>query len=209
MKKNLFQIIIVFVTILVLSTTVMARGKKHDKWWWNPHKTLWSAIESLQEQMSKINEDIEEKLNGFAEPASSNTFSSTNFDSVVVPIVCPGCWFSSGRPDDGMLARMKGAYLSGSGMENMDLSRADLSGTDLRGAQMNNTNLSGAILYDADLSPKPVGATGEYETNLTGANLSDADLTGVKGLNKVTWSNTTCPDGSNTDTNGDDTCEGH
>jgi uncharacterized protein YjbI with pentapeptide repeats len=103
--------------------------------------------------------------------------------------------------------------LSGSGMENMDLSRADLSGTDLRGAQMNNTNLSGAILYDADLSPKSAGGydggTDEYLTDLTGANLSDADLTGAVGLNTVIWSNTTCPDGTNTDTNGDDTCEGH
>ncbi len=218
MKKNIFQIVIVFITVFALSTTVMARGKKY-KWWWNPHKTLWSAIESLQEQMSDINEDIEEILNGFAEPANSNTSGTTNFDSVVVPIVCPGCWFSSGRPADGMLERMKGAYLSGSGMEAMDLSGADLSSADLRGVQMSDTNLSDAILYDADLSPKPVGGTGEYKTNLTNANLSyadmtdadltGADLTGAKGLDTVTWSNTTCPDGSNTDTNGDDTCEGH
>ncbi len=218
MKKNLFQIIIVFVTILVLSTTVMARGKKHDKWW-KPFSDLWSAIESLQEQMSKINEDIEEKLNGFAEPASSNTFSSTNFDSVVVPIVCPGCWFSSGRPDEGILKRMKGANLSGASIRGMDLSvdlsgaKADLSGTDLRGANLRYANLSGAILYDADLSPKSAvgydGGTDEYLTDLTGANLSDADLTGAVGLNTVIWSNTTCPDGTNTDTNGDDTCEDH
>ena len=208
MKKNIFQIVIVFITVFALSTTVMARGKKY-KWWRNPHKIIWSAIESLQEQISDINEDIEEKLNGIAEPASIDGSGTTNFDSVVVPIVCPGCWFSSGRPAPGMLERMKGAYLSGATMKGMDLSvdlsgaKADLSGTDLRGTNLKYANFSGAILYDADLSPKPTfsyyGVPGEALTDLTGANLSDADLTDAVGLNTVTWSNTTCPDGSNSD----------
>jgi uncharacterized protein YjbI with pentapeptide repeats len=124
---------------------------------------------------------------------------------------------------------MKGANLSGAGMGGMDLSvdlsgaKADLSGTDLRGAQLRYANLSGAILYDADLSPKSAGGyyggTNEYLTDLTGANLSDADLTGADltgadltgadltgsyGLDTIIWDNTTCPDGSNSNDPGDD-----
>ena len=44
------------------------------------------------------------------------------------------------------------------------------------------------------------------EANLTDANLSGASLVGAN-LNKVTWSNTTCPDGTNSDLDGD-TCTG-
>ena len=61
----------------------------------------------------------------------------------------------------------------------MDLSNADLSGADLRYANLTNADLSGANLYNADL---------------TGANLAG-----------VYWYDTTCPDGTNSDNNGN-TC---
>jgi|TARA_B110000503_G_scaffold128465_1_gene199591 uncharacterized protein YjbI with pentapeptide repeats len=51
---------------------------------------------------------------------------------------------------------------------------ATLTGANLSGADLTGTNLRGA--------------------NLTGANLTGANLTAVK------WSNTTCPDGTVTDT---------
>jgi hypothetical protein len=76
--------------------------------------------------------------------------------------------------------------LSGALLVNADLSGANLNGADLSGALLNGANLSGANLHGADLT----GA------NLTGANLSGANLTGV------VWSNTTCPDGSNSDSDG-------
>jgi len=62
-----------------------------------------------------------------------------------------------------------GAYLA-----NEDLSNTDLSNLDLTGANLSGANLTGA--------------------NLTGANLTGAILTGP-----FIWSNTTCPDGSNSD----------
>jgi len=40
---------------------------------------------------------------------------------------------------------------------------------------------------------------------LIGADLTNADLMGAN-LTNVTWSNTTCPDGSNSDTNGLNAC---
>jgi len=87
---------------------------------------------------------------------------------------------------------------------------AYLTGADLRNAYLELVNLRGAVLVGADLR----------ESHLRGviswANLTDADLTGATGLDtapavwleNVIWSNTTCPDGTNSDANGG-TCQGH
>jgi len=62
-------------------------------------------------------------------------------------------------------------------------------------------DLTNAMMYDLDL---------RY-ANLTGADLTGADLAylntsyGPADLTGVTWSNTTCPDGTNSDNNGN-TC---
>jgi hypothetical protein len=65
----------------------------------------------------------------------------------------------------------------------------------------------GVDLHGCDLS----GAT--LRIDLQGINLARADLTGAdfhkaKGLSSVVWSDTTCVDGTNSDTNGG-TCVGH
>ena len=79
----------------------------------------------------------------------------------------------------------------------------DLSGAHLFNANLSWSNLSWANLSDANLT----------NANLTGANLTGADLDGVITFNanfsEVTWSNTTCPDGSNSSTNTPKTCIGH
>lgn len=81
------------------------------------------------------------------------------------------------------------------------LAGATLSGAGLAGVEMANADLTGAVLDGANL----VGA------NLNGADLTNADLTGadIRGtsLDGVTWSNTTCPDGTNSDDH-KSTCEG-
>lgn len=50
-------------------------------------------------------------------------------------------------------------------------------------------------------SPTPYLA----EANLTGADLDGADLTGARDMGQATWSNTTCPNGTNSNRDGD-TC---
>ena len=79
----------------------------------------------------------------------------------------------------------------------------DLSGAQLFNANFSWSNLSYANLSDANLT----------NANLTGANLTGADLDGAMMFNAnvsgVTWSNTTCPDGSNSSTNTPKTCIGH
>jgi uncharacterized protein YjbI with pentapeptide repeats len=89
---------------------------------------------------------------------------------------------------------------------------ADLEGADLTGANLTSADLTGVtsglisnppaslptnwILVDGYLIGPGADLT---DAELNGADLRDADLTGV------IWSNTTCPDGTNSDTDGD-TC---
>ena len=101
------------------------------------------------------------------------------------------------------------ANLSGSVLNNANLRYADLRYADLSDVWLSDADLSGVLLGDADLN-------GAYlrDTELSGANLSDADLSGAimigadltgADLSNVIWSNTICPDGTNSDDNGD-TC---
>jgi streptogramin lyase len=114
-------------------------------------------------------------------------------------------------------ANMQGANLLRAQLQNASLVGANLQGTNLNGAQLQNyaqlegANLQGANLHGAHL-------TGAHLTgaHLTGANLHGADLTGanltganLRGANLhgatatgVVWSNTTCPDGTNSDNDG-------
>ena len=81
-----------------------------------------------------------------------------------------------------------------------DLTEADLLGVDLAGLTMTDvmlyeTNLSGANLTGTDLTA----------SSFLSANLTGADLTGAI-LADTSWNNTICPDGTNSDNNGN-TCE--
>ncbi len=84
------------------------------------------------------------------------------------------------------------SFIPYANLQDCDLVDINLSSANLTGANFTDANLTGANLTDANLT----GA------NLTGANLADANLLGV------TWSNTTCPDGSKSD-NHDGTCVGY
>ena len=77
----------------------------------------------------------------------------------------------------------------------VNLSGVHLSCVYLRYADLSGAYLGSASLVDADL----IGA------NLSGADMSGADLSGAD-LTSVYWDNTICPDGTNSDDNGD-TCE--
>ena len=72
---------------------------------------------------------------------------------------------------------------------------ADMRGSDLTGIYITASDLRNADLTWVDLIDAQV-----WGTNLTGAKLSNAHLRGTF------WVGTTCPDGSNSDTNGLDAC---
>jgi hypothetical protein len=73
----------------------------------------------------------------------------------------------------------------------------------LAGCNLSGLNLAGADLAGADL----VGANFN-KANLVGADLAGATVTATTNFNKVTWSDTTCPDGTNSNADGG-TCIGH
>ena len=88
------------------------------------------------------------------------------------------------------------AEISGVNFANSNLADSDFSGSLAIG-----TNFSGAVLTDAIIEGADL--TGSDFTN---ANLTDAFVFDTV-LSRVIWSNTTCPDGTNSDDNGG-TCEG-
>ena len=99
-------------------------------------------------------------------------------------------------------ANLAGANLSGAILSQTNLTGANLAGANLSGAILSKANLTGANLAGANLSGAILN-----QTNLTGANLRGA-ITTRATFNQVTWSNTTCPDGTNS--NGHRaTCVGH
>ena len=135
-------------------------------------------------------------------------------------------------------ADIHGSDLSGAALEDASLDRANLSWAILNGAQASfapfvDVNLSnavwrngfanGATFDGADLhridfrgtdlrSASFVGTDLRY-ARLDGVDLSDADLSGANwrnatGKGAAIYGNTTCPDGTNSDANGD-TCVGH
>ena len=96
------------------------------------------------------------------------------------------------------------ADLSGANLYLAILHRADLSG-----ANLSNAYLRGADLYQADLSGADLSGANLYSADLFGANLSGADLFGadltLAALGTNNWGDTTCPDGTNSNDNGN-TC---
>jgi uncharacterized protein YjbI with pentapeptide repeats len=94
-------------------------------------------------------------------------------------------------------ADLKDAYMVAANLTNAKLYLADLKGANLYGA-----NFAGAELVEANLTNAFLATAYFTGTNLSGATLSGATLT------KVTWSNTQCPDRTNSDTNGG-TCLNH
>ena len=111
--------------------------------------------------------------------------------------VCPGCVFDE---SDNASKIFQGKNLTGAYLPKIRFDNSpDLKGANLTGANLRSANFSGASLSNV---------------NLTNADLTDATITSSWGLKNenvsgVIWSNTTCPDGTNSDTNGSSGCEGH
>tara|TARA_A200000113_G_scaffold61159_2_gene52580 strand:+ start:8189 stop:11809 length:3621 start_codon:yes stop_codon:yes gene_type:complete len=106
-----------------------------------------------------------------------------------------------------------GLNLSGQDLDERDLGRVDLSNTNLARADLSNLNMSESILLDVNLSDADLtGANLENAIivnfmggSMEGADFTDANLEGAFGffdLSSSTLSNTTCPDGTNSDVSG-------
>ncbi len=78
---------------------------------------------------------------------------------------------------------------------------------------MDNGRLQTSVLTGADFSGAIMTNSNVSDTDFTAANFTNADLTGTNmdlaiSTSGAIWSNTICPDGTNSDVNGW-TCEGH
>jgi len=87
------------------------------------------------------------------------------------------------------------------------LSGANLTQADLRYVFFTAANLTGANLSKADAEVAWFNNANLTNANMTDANLGNAYLSGAT-LTNVTWANTTCPDGTNSNNDGN-TCVGH
>ena len=95
--------------------------------------------------------------------------------------------------DDLTGAIFTGAAVLDTGFEDANLTDADLSGDNLDGSNLTGADLSGTDFVDANLENATLlGTTGDATTDVTG----------------VTWLDTTCPDGTNSNYDGG-TCLGH
>ena len=98
--------------------------------------------------------------------------------------------------------------LAGCNLHGLDLSNAILVGANGTGADLSNANLNKADLSGANLSGANLSGANLNGVDLTGANLTGATTTGAN-FNMVTWSNTICPDGTNSNASQPETCVGH
>ena len=109
---------------------------------------------------------------------------------------------SPGTPNGDVIITYTQPSLSGANLNGADLTGMYLGGANLSGANLNKANLTGADLAGANLTDANLN-----KANLTGADLAGATVTGAN-FNDVKWSDTTCPDGTNSNSDGG-TCAGH
>jgi uncharacterized protein YjbI with pentapeptide repeats len=112
-----------------------------------------------------------------------------------------------------------GMSLAGASLTGANLTNANFSGANLTGANLSNSNFIGnanftnANLSGANLSTSNLKGANFTGGNLSGANFTNSNLTGATGLKTATltnviWSQTQCPDGTNSSNDGG-TCMGH
>tara|TARA_X000001036_G_scaffold369186_1_gene355159 strand:+ start:108 stop:917 length:810 start_codon:yes stop_codon:yes gene_type:complete len=121
-----------------------------------------------------------------------------------------GLWGSDLSETDLSYANLIDANLNGADISSSDLSYADLEWAYVRYADLNGSDLSETYLYNTNM--EGTGLMGANLNNaytvglrLIDANLLGADLSGIEWAG-IYWGNTVCPDGSNSDDNGN-TCE--
>ena len=152
----------------------------------------------------------------FIDDASSDSVSATSLPSHSEPppgslsnVVLRAQLSAMERPNLSH-SNMSKLKLQGMTLTNANLTKANMSFADLYGANLTTANLTGADLTGANMSYADLAYA-----NLTGANLTNAimnytlltktDLTDAvlttAHLYGAIWGNTTCPDGSNSDSN--------
>ena len=147
-----------------------------------------------------------DKLTGLKGIELKDIFLSIDSATPGMPSCFPYCQFAQlmGLDFSGatLISDFQKANMYPDGSTPTNLSEATLSGVAMYGADLEGANMTGAMMVLTDLT----------KANLTGANLTDATLHNAKLENALYdsttiwptsgyWSNTTCPDGTNSDNN--------
>ncbi|OGM05623.1 hypothetical protein A2125_00410 [Candidatus Woesebacteria bacterium GWB1_43_5] len=149
---------------------------------------------------------------------AGNIFAGKNLSNAVLI----SSWFDN---QDFSNTNLSGASLRSTrfpytNMHGVNLSNTQVIVDDFTGATLTDVNFTGSYILSSFVSIDLTGSNFTnailnntvVNSNLTGANMTNTSLSGVdmstNNLNQVIWSNTICPDGTNSDNNGN-TCEGH
>jgi|SRR5687767_4882907 len=111
-------------------------------------------------------------------------------------------------------AFFRGGNLSGANFSNNSLNTVDFESSILQNALFTGSDLFGVDMRNSDLRGADLSFTTLWYVSLNNADLREANLLGAElrvgtNLSGITWGNTTCSDGSNSDDNDGDnfTCE--
>jgi len=104
------------------------------------------------------------------------------------------------------------SQLTGADLTDVNFSNATFESSSLKNATLRNTNFSSARMTGVDFGgavaeKAQFGSANLSKPNFTGTNLTGSTFQNVN-MSDAIWSGTTCPDGTNSDANGN-TCDGH
>jgi len=122
------------------------------------------------------------------------------------PQAASSCDLSAYPTSKGVL-NLKNANLSGCYLPNANLSGANVASVNAKDIYLAGANLSGANLSQSAFVRATLDGANLTGAKLAGTNLRYATMQGAT-LTGVTWQQTTCPDGTNSNANGG-TCIGH
>jgi uncharacterized protein YjbI with pentapeptide repeats len=138
--------------------------------------------------------------------ADSVNFANTDFTDAVLA----NAGFSN---TDSSGATFTGGNLTSISFTNGTATAANFSSATLTSGYLNYANFTSANFTNTNLTSSDLSFSNFSNANFTGANLTNTYAFSATGMGTatvtgVTWSNTTCPDGTNSDSNGN-TCVGH
>lgn len=131
-----------------------------------------------------------------------------------MPFFCTGCNFRAEVVENRFVGKdMTDAAIGGSFARDTNFTNANFTNANLVDISGENILFINANLTGVNASEARLLTSDFQNANLTNANFTTSDLTGSTNMDTTTrtgviWNNTTCPDGTNSNDNGN-TCEGH
>lgn len=127
---------------------------------------------------------------------------------VPLPFICTKCDLSQDFHTEITQGNYINAVLWRSFFSDMNIDNSDFTSAKAGFLDMENVSASGVNFTSTDMRFSGFHNTNLQNANFTNSNLKSAEFDAGTDLTSADWSNTTCPDGTNSDNNGN-TCDGH